>query len=85
MNIITLASGTSAAEIVLLILSLIMIIIVLLQSGKSEGASAAVMGGSKMNIFTRTKERGADKIMTIITAVFTIAFFVTAILADYIH
>lgn len=85
MNIITLASGTSAAEIVLLILSFIMIIIVLLQSGKSEGASAAVMGGSKMNIFTRTKERGADKIMTIITAVFMIAFFVTAILADYIH
>lgn len=86
MNIITLASSsTSAAEIVLLVLSFIMVIIVLLQSGKSEGASAAVMGGTKMNIFTRTKERGADKIMTIITAVFTIAFFVTAILADYLH
>ena len=79
MNIITLASSTSAAEIVLLVLSFIMIIIVLLQSGKSEGASAAVMGGTKMNIFTRTKERGADKIMTIITAVFTQSWQITSI------
>lgn len=81
---IVLASSTSAAEIVLLCLSFIMIIVCLLQAGKSEGASAAVMGGNKMNIFTRTKERGADKIMTIITAVFTVAFFITAILANYI-
>jgi preprotein translocase, secG subunit len=76
--------GTSAAEIVLLVLSFIMIGVVLLQSGKSQGASSAVMGGNRMNIFTRTKERGADKIMTIITAVLTVAFFVTAILANYL-
>lgn len=75
---------TSPAQIALLVLSFIMILICLLQSGKSEGASAAIMGGNKMNIFTRTKERGADKIMTIITAVFTIAFFVTALLANYL-
>jgi len=85
MNLIpVLAGNTSAYEIVLLVLSFIMIVICLMQSGKSEGASAAVMGGSKMNIFTHTKERGADKIMTIITAVFTVAFFVIAILADYL-
>ena len=75
---------TSAAEIVLLVLSFIMIGIVLLQSGKSQGASSAVMGGSKMNIFTRTKERGADKIMTIITAILAVAFFITTILANYL-
>ncbi|MFA6861750.1 MAG: preprotein translocase subunit SecG [Bacilli bacterium] len=75
---------TSAAQIVLIVLSFIMIIITLLQSGKSEGASAAVMGGNKMNIFTRTKERGADKIMTIITTLFSIAFFITAILCNYL-
>lgn len=73
---------TSGWEIALIVLSFIIIAVVLLQSGKSEGASAAVMGGSKMNIFTRTKERGADKIMTIITAVLTVAFFVLAILAS---
>jgi preprotein translocase subunit SecG len=75
---------TTAAQIVLLVLSFIMIIITLLQSGKSEGASAAVMGGNKMNIFTRTKERGADKVMTIITAVFCVAFFITALLCNYL-
>ena len=75
---------TTPAEIVLLVLSFSMIGIVLLQSGKSQGASSAIMGGNKMNIFTRTKERGADKIMTIITAVLAVAFFLTAILANYL-
>ncbi len=75
---------TTAAQIALLVLSFIVIIIVLLQSGKSQGASSAVMGGNKMNIFTRTKERGADKIMTIITAILVVAFFITAILASYL-
>ena len=40
---------TSGWEIALIVLSFIIIGVVLLQSGKSEGASAAVMGGSKMN------------------------------------
>ena len=75
---------TTPAEIALLVLSFIMIGIVLLQSGKSQGASSAVMGGNKMNIFTRTKERGSDKIMTIITAILAVAFFITAILANYL-
>ena len=75
---------TTPAEIVLLVLSFIMSGIVLLQSGNSQGASSAIMGGNKMNIFTRTKERGADKIMTIITAVLAVAFFLTAILANYL-
>lgn len=75
---------TTPAQIALLVLSFILIIVILLQSGKSQGASSAVMGGSKMNIFTRTKERGADKIMTIITAVLCVAFFFTAILCNYL-
>jgi len=84
MKLVLLASSTSPAVIVLLVISFLLIVVTLLQSGKSEGASAAVMGGNKMNIFTRTKERGADRIMTIITAVLAVAFFVTAILADYL-
>ncbi len=68
-------------DIALFVLSFVIIVVVLLQSGKSQGASSAVMGGNQMNIFTRTKERGADKIMTIITAVLAVAFFVMAILA----
>lgn len=75
---------TTPAQIALLVLSFILIAVILLQSGKSQGASSAVMGGNKMNIFTRTKERGADKIMTIITAVLSVAFFFTAILCNYL-
>lgn len=74
---------TTTCEIILIVLSFLIIIACLLQSGKSEGASAAVMGGNKMNIFTRTKERGPDKIMTIITAVLVIAFFIVATLCSY--
>ncbi len=74
----------SVCEIILFVLSFVMIGVVLLQSGKSQGASSAVMGGNQMNIFTRTKERGADKIMTIITAVLAVAFFVVAILANHL-
>ena len=74
----------SVCEIILFVLSFIMIGVVLLQSGKSQGASSAVMGGNQMNIFTRTKDRGADKIMTIITAVLAVAFFVVAILANHL-
>lgn len=75
---------TTPAEITLIVISILLIGIILLQSGKSQGASSAVMGGNKMNIFTRTKERGADKIMTIITAVIAVAFFFTAILCNYL-
>ncbi len=75
---------TTPAQIALLVLSFILIAVILLQSGKSQGASSAVMGGNKMNIFTRTKERGADKIMTIITAILSVAFFFTAILCNYL-
>ena len=75
---------TTPAQIALLVLSFTLIAVILLQSGKSQGASSAVMGGNKMNIFTRTKERGADKIMTIITAILSVAFFFTAILCNYL-
>lgn len=74
---------TTTCEIILIVLSVLLIIVCLLQSGKSEGASAAVMGGNKMNIFTRTKERGPDKIMTIITAVLVVAYFVVATLCSF--
>lgn len=72
------------AEGFLIGISIVIIIVVLLQSGKTEGASAAIMGGNKMNIFTRTKERGVDKIMTIITAVLVTAYFTVALLCNFL-
>ncbi len=70
----------SATEIILFIVSIFMIAICLMQSGKSEGASAAITGGNKMNIFSRTKERGVDKILSIITFITAIIFFAVTLL-----
>ena len=70
----------SAAEIVLFIVSIFLIIICLMQSGKSEGASSAIIGGNTMNIFSRTKERGVDKILSIITFATGIVFFFVTLL-----
>lgn len=74
----------TATKIILLIISVLLIIITLLQGGKSEGASGAITGGSQMNIFARTKERGIDKILSYITMGLAIVFFLVAILASYL-
>ncbi|MBP5301591.1 MAG: preprotein translocase subunit SecG [Bacilli bacterium] len=65
-----------------LIVAIIIIILVLLQSGKSDGASSAIIGGSGFdtNIFVKTKERGSERVMTILTFIFVILFIVLAIL-----
>ena len=68
----------------LLIVSVVIIILVLLQSGKSEGASSAIVGGSGFdsNVFTKTKERGSERVITILTFIFVILFIVFAILSN---
>ena len=68
----------------LLIVSLIIIVLVLIQSGKSDGASSAIVGGSGFDssIFTRTKERGTERIITILTFIFVILFIFLAILSN---
>lgn len=70
----------SVAEIILFIVSIFLIIICLMQSGKSQGASSAITGGNTMNIFSRTKERGVDKILSLITFGTGIVFFFITLL-----
>ena len=72
-----------AYEIVLLVISILLIVLSLLTGPKSRGASGAITGGSNMNIFAKTKERGVDKIISIITMVMGILFFFFAIMARY--
>lgn len=66
-------------DIVFLIIGLVIIVLSLLQGGKSEGASGAITGGG-MNIFVKTKERGSEKAITILTFVFVAAFMFIAVL-----
>ncbi len=62
-----------------MVLSIIIIVLCLLQGGKTEGASGAITGGG-LNVFVKTKERGAEKVVSILTYVMAIIFFVIAIL-----
>ena len=70
-----------AVDIVFLVIGLIIIVLSLLQGGKSEGASGAITGGG-MNVFVKTKERGSEKIITILTFIFVIIFMFLAVLAN---
>lgn len=70
-------------EIALLIVSIFMIILTLLQGGKSDGASGAITGGSKMNIFAKTKERGSELVVSRLTLIVGIVFFLFTLLARY--
>ena len=54
-------------------------ILCLLQSGKSDGIVNALTGQSS-NLFAHQKERGAELILTRVTAGLAIVFFVIAII-----
>ena len=71
-------------DIVFLVISLIIIILSLLQGGKSEGASGAITGGG-MNIFVKQKERGSEKVITILTFSFVIIFMFLALLISVLN
>lgn len=66
-------------DYVFMILSIIIIILCLLQGGKSEGASGAITGGG-LNVFVKTKERGSERVISIITYILIIIFFTFAVL-----
>ncbi len=62
-----------------LIMSVVLIVLCLLQGGKTEGASGAITGGG-LNVFVKTKERGSERVVAILTYVAAIIFFVFAVL-----
>lgn len=64
---------------ILLGFSIVVIILCLLQGGKSDGASGAITGGG-LNVFVKTKERGAEKVVSILTLICAVIFFLLAIL-----
>ena len=66
---------------ILLGFSIIIIILCLLQGGKSEGASGAITGGG-LNVFVKTKERGAEKVVSILTLICAIVFFLITVMIE---
>ncbi len=71
-------------DILFLVIALIIIILSLLQGGKSEGASGAITGGG-MNVFTKTKERGSELVITWLTFGFAIIFLFLALFISVIQ
>ena len=63
----------------LIIVSALLIIFSLLQSGKSDGISGAFTGNGGLNLFANVKERGSEKVITIVTMILGICFFALVI------
>ncbi|MGM9873371.1 MAG: preprotein translocase subunit SecG [Bacilli bacterium] len=68
-------------DYIFLAVAIIIIVLCLLQGGKSEGASGAITGGG-LNVFVKTKERGSEKVISILTLCLAIVFFLIAILIN---
>ena len=66
---------------IMLVVAIIIIVLCLLQGGKSEGASGAITGGG-LNVFVKTKERGAEKVVSVLTLICAVLFFFIAILIE---
>ena len=66
-------------DAILMIVSALMIVLSLLQSGKTDGMSGAFTGNGGLNLFANVKERGSEKIISNITLVLGILFFVLVI------
>ncbi len=63
----------------LIIVSALLIVITLMQSGKSDGISGAFTGNGGLNLFANVKERGPEKVISYITVVLGVLFFVLVI------
>ena len=66
---------------IMLVVAIIIIVLCLLQGGKSEGASGAITGGG-LNVFVKTKERGAEKVVSVLTLICAVLFFFIAVLIE---
>ena len=67
----------------LLVVSILLIIIVLLQSAKAEGGAQIISGGQS-ELFANRKERGSELVITRITALLAVAFFVICLVSMFL-
>ena len=67
-------------DAILMVVSALLVILSLLQSGKSDGISGAFTGNGGLNLFANVKERGSEKVISNVTLILGIVFFVLVIL-----
>lgn len=66
-------------ETILLIVSVLLIVMVLLQSNKASDAGQIITGGND-RLFGQVKERGMELLVTRVTALLGLAFFVISLI-----
>ncbi|MFI3284181.1 MAG: preprotein translocase subunit SecG [Erysipelotrichaceae bacterium] len=66
-------------DILLMIVSGVLIVLSLLQGGKSDGISGAFTGNGGLNLFSNVKERGPERIISNLTMVIGVCFFLLVI------
>ena len=66
-------------EVILLIVSILLIVIVLLQSNKASSAGNVITGGNEA-LFQNMKERGLELVISRVTLVLGIIFFVLSLI-----
>lgn len=70
-------------QILLIIDAIALIAVVLLQSGRSAGLSGAITGGAEQ-LFGKNKARGLEAILSRLTVILAVCFFLLAICLAYI-
>lgn len=69
-------------KVALLIVSILLIMIVLLQSSKADGGPQIISGGQG-ELFSNRKERGSELVITRITMVLGLTFFVLCLVSMF--
>ncbi len=70
-------------KIALLIISIVLIIIVLLQSSKADNGPQIISGGQS-ELFANRKERGSELVITRITMLLGLSFFVVCLISMFL-
>ena len=69
-------------ETILMVVSILLIVLVLLQSNKASNGAQIISGGNA-DLFSKQKERGSEKVISILTLCTGIVFFLFVLLAKY--
>ena len=70
-------------QTILLIISILLIVTVLLQSNRAESGAQIISGGNS-DLFSNRKERGSELVISRITLVLGMAFFLISFVMEFI-
>ncbi|MDR7073015.1 preprotein translocase subunit SecG [Fictibacillus barbaricus] len=72
----------TAVKILLILVSIALITVVVLQSGRSAGLSGAITGGAEQ-LFGKQKARGLDALLSKLTVILAVLFFILTVAVAY--